>query len=318
MVGGDTRLDEVHNREWRWERAMRCKYVMAVVLLVCSAAGIARGAESDVERETAAVRAAGKKYVAAMRRGDSEALRKMWTREGDYVDARGNYHRIRRLLSQDENARPAEGDVADVKVEDSTIRFITPDVAIEDGVSGETASSDGGSVIGRYTAVWVKRDGDWLLDSLRESEVASPAAKDRLHELDWLIGEWVGKTEDGAILVSSHFRDDGRYIVREFVDRGDNHATVTGTQRIGWDAATRKIKCWTFDSQGGTGEGTWRRDGNRWIVEMADVLPGGEKTTVSAVYVPAGDGRFVWESGGAKLDGERVPPRRVEFKRADD
>ena len=85
MVGGDTRLDEVHNRGWRWERAMRCKYVMAVILAVFALTTVARGAESDVERETAAVRTAGKKYVAAMRRGDSEALRKMWTREGDYV-----------------------------------------------------------------------------------------------------------------------------------------------------------------------------------------------------------------------------------------
>lgn len=276
----------------------------------------ARGAESDVDRDTAAVRAAGKKYIAALRRGDSEAMRKMWTRDGDYVDARGQYHRIRKLLSRDENTGGAKADAADVKTEDSTIRFITPDVAIEDGASGETASSDGGTVTGRFTAVWVKRDGDWLLDSLRESEIVVPAAKDRLQELAWMIGEWIAKTDDGAILVSSHFQDDGRYIVREFVDRGDDHATVTGTQRIGWDAASGKIKCWTFDSQGGVGEGTWRRDGNRWIVEMDDVLANGEKTTVSAVYVPGGDGRFVWESGGAKLEGERVPPRRVEFKRA--
>ena len=276
----------------------------------------ARGAESDVDRDTAAVRAAGKKYVTAMRRGDSEAIRKMWTRDGDYVDASGQHFRISKLLSRDEKADGAKADAAAVKTEESTIRFITPDVAIEDGVSGETASSDGGSVTGRYTAVWVKREGGWLLDSLRESEVVTPPAKDRLQELAWLIGEWVGKTDDGAILISSHLRDDGRYIVREFVDRGDDHATITGTQRIGWDAATGKIKCWTFDSQGGVGEGTWRRDGNRWIVEMDDLLANGEKTTVSAVYVPSGDGQFVWESGGAKLEGERVPPRRIEFKRA--
>ena len=290
--------------------------VLASLALTSLLAAAARGAESDVDRDTAAVRAAGKKCVAAMRNGDSEAIRKLWTRDGDYVDARGQYNKTRKLLSRHEGTGGAKADAADVKVEDSTIRFITPDVAIEDGASGETASIDGGSVTGRYTAVWVKREGEWLLDSLRESEVVTPPAKHRLQELAWLIGEWVGKTDDGAILISSHFRDDGQYIVREFVDRGDDHATVTGTQRIGWDAATGKIKCWTFDSQGGVGEGTWRRDGNRWIVEMDDVLANGEKTTVSAVYAPSGDGRFVWESGGAKLEGERVPPRRIEFKRA--
>lgn len=296
--------------------SIRGKILVLTSLVAMSLMAVATcAAESDVDRDTAAVRAAGKKYVAALRRGDSEAMRKMWTREGDYIDASGQSYSIRKLLSQDEKSS-AKGDAAEVKSKDSTIRFITPDVAIEDGTTGERASSNGESISGRFTAVWVKRDGDWLLDSLRESEVVAPAAKDRLQELEWLVGEWIGKTDDGVILVSSHFKDDGRYIVREFIDRGNDHATATATQRIGWDAETGKIKCWTFDSQGGVGEGTWQRDGNRWVVEMADVLSNGEKTTVSAVYIPSGDGRFVWESGGAKLEGESVPPRRVEFKRA--
>jgi len=289
---------------------------LAGLAAVCVATTIARGDDSSDDREVAAVRAAGKKYIEALRRGDADTLRKMWTRDGDYIDARGNRLESRAMFGDRGDVRPAENGDGDIDLPERSIRIVAPGVAVEDGKFSETPTPDGGAVAGRYVAVWVKRDGDWQLASLRESEVLMPSGKDRLQELGWLIGEWIAKTDDGVVLVSSHFQDDGRYIVREFIDRGNDHATVTGTQRIGWDAASGKIKCWTFDSQGGIGEGTWQRDGNRWVVEMADVLPNGEKATISTVYAPKDDGRFVWESAGAKLGGEQVPPRRVEFKRA--
>jgi uncharacterized protein (TIGR02246 family) len=298
---------------------MRSKIlILAGLAAVSVATTVARADDSSDDRDVSAVRAAGKKYVEALRNGDVDKARKMWTPDGDYIDARGNRTESRKMFGDRDDTRASEKGGGDIEIQERTIRIVAPGVAIEDGKFGETAAADGSSVSGRYTATWVKRDGDWLLASLRESEVVTPSGKDRLQELSWLVGEWIGKTEDGEILVSSHFRDDDRYIVREFVDRGSDHATVTGTQRIGWDPASGKIKCWTFDSQGGIGEGTWRREGNRWVVEMADVLPNGEKVSLSTAYVPTGDGRFVWESGGAKLGDERVPPRRVEFKRAED
>jgi hypothetical protein len=221
------------------------------------------------------------------------------------------------MLSRQGAGTAALATGVDSPVPESKLRFVTPSVAIEDGISGRTLTDSGGPVTARFTAVWVKRDGRWLLDSLRES-VAAQSAGDRLQELAWLLGEWVGTTGDGAVLVSSHWSDDGRYIIREFVDYGDDGEVVSGTQRIGWDASTNRIKSWAFDSQGGTGEGFWRRDGERWVVETTEVMPDGEKVTTSAVYVPRSEGRFVWEAAGAKLAGERVPPRRMEFKRAAD
>ena len=242
----------------------------------------------------------------------------MWTPEGDYVDASGKKFKVRKMLSRQDDAKSSAAESAGAQAPDSTLRFIARDVAIEDGISGRGMTDAGDVVTGRFTAVWVKRDDRWQLDSLREAEVTSPAAKDRLQELGWLIGEWVGTTDDGAILVSSHWSDDGHYIVREFIDRGDGREVVSGTQRIGWDASAGKIKCWTFDSQGGSGEGYWRRDGKRWIVETTEVMTDGKKATTSTVYIPGGEGRFVWETTGAKLAGESVPPQRVEFKRAAD
>src|SRR5262249_8034540 len=144
---------------------------------------------------------------------------------------------------------------------ESTIRFIGPGVAIEDGATGKEVTDDGALVTGRFTAVWVKRNGRWRLDSLRDACGAPAATSDRLHAFDWLIGEWAGKTDSSTILVSSRWSDDRHFIIRDFVERAGDGEAVSATQRIGWDATTGTIKCWTFDSQGGSGEGSWRQDG---------------------------------------------------------
>jgi hypothetical protein len=45
-----------------------------------------------------ASRAASREYVAANRRGDLESLRKLWTPDGDYVDASGRVFKAQQLL----------------------------------------------------------------------------------------------------------------------------------------------------------------------------------------------------------------------------
>jgi uncharacterized protein (TIGR02246 family) len=272
--------------------------------------------EDAAKGDAAAVRAAAREYLSALRRGDVEAVREMWTPDGEYVDAAGHSVKARKLISEQAAADSQPADDREVALPDSTLRFVTPEVAIEDGAAQSEPTDDGRAVTGRYTAVWVKRDGQWRLDSLRETAVAAPSAPERLQALEWLIGEWVGPTDGGVILVSSHWSDGGHYIVREFAERSNGGNVITGSQRIGWDPASKKIKCWTFDSRGGSGEGVWRNEGGRWAVETTEVMPDGRKGAASAMYAPAGEGRFVWEAARGKIGDKSVPARRVEFKRA--
>jgi len=46
-------------------------------------------------------------------------------------------------------------------------RFITPEIVLEDGTYRLTGQKDGGPSEGRYTTVWVHRNGQWLLLSHR-------------------------------------------------------------------------------------------------------------------------------------------------------
>jgi uncharacterized protein (TIGR02246 family) len=266
--------------------------------------------------DEAAVRAASKEFLAAARRGDENALRKMLTPEGDFVDSTGRVLKAGELIRQlAASPSPASGAAAD-SVSETTLRFITPDIAVEDGVADRAAAGAGGITIRRFTAVWAKRDGKWLLDSLREASVEASPLNEHLKPLEWLLGEWVATTDDTAILVSSHWCDGGNYIMREFIVAHDGGEMISGTQRIGWDPLGGQIKSWTFDSQGGSGEERWLQDGKRWLVETTDITADGKKGKTSSIFVPANERCFTWEVASADIGGANLKPVRVEFRRA--
>lgn len=167
-------------------------------------------------------------------------------------------------------------------------------------------------------------------------EAAESTSADSLHLLEWLLGEWTGMTDNAVVLVSAHWCDGGAFIEREVIVRAEGQPEVGGTQRIGWDPIKKRIKSWTFDSQGGTGEGYWRRDGDRrdgvkkggdeqggddkggerWIVESDEVLADGETSSTTSVFTPQGADRFLWEVERAHVNGENLPKQQIEFVRA--
>lgn len=271
---------------------------------------------ADQNSDHQAIRAAAKDYLAAKRRGDFESLGKMWTPEGDYQDASGNVIKAQDLIRQQASTATPQPTPENTPPQESSLRLVTADVAIEDGTADLGLAADGSHVIGRFTAVWVKRDGRWLLDSLREATTATPTTNDHLRELEWLIGEWTGKTDDTVMLVSSHWSEGGNYIVREFLVRAEGPSVISGSERIGWDPVAGKIKSWMFDSNGGSGEGHWTREGEGWIVGSTEVMPDGQKSSASTLFTPTGEGRFLWEVKSAKVGDVNLPTKRVEFRRA--
>ena len=249
-------------------------------------------------------------------------MRRTWAADGDYVDASGRVFKVQDLFGPPNDEPRSDAEAAPPNLPASSLRFITPDVAIEDGVVEMGTSSDGEALSGRFTTVWVKRNGRWLISSLREAVSSAAATNERLQPLSWLLGEWVGTAKDAVILLSSQWSVDGKYILREFLIRRDGHEDISATQRIGWDASAGAIKSWTFDSLGGSGEGHWRRDGDRWVVNSQDVTADGKESKTVTTYTPAADGQFQcevkgsWDAAEGKPAGGNLTPLRVEFKRA--
>jgi hypothetical protein len=264
----------------------------------------------------AAIRAAGKAYVDASKRGDVAKLQRLWTPDGDYIDASGTVFKVKELLALAAQQGSASEQEVEIPQWESTIRLITPTVAIEDGSYPDVAGPDGRSLSSRFTAVWVNRDGQWLLDSLREASCENDGIAEPLRELAWLVGEWAGKAGDVEIVASVDFSEDGHYLLRSFLIEAPGREPITASERITWDAAEKKFHSWVFDSNGGTGEGIWTRDGDTWKVDLTATLPTGEKLTTQSSYSPTESGGILWKSTPARAGGDVLPTQQVEFKRA--
>ena len=86
----------------------------------------------------------------------------------------------------------------------------------------------------KYTAVLVKRDGQWLLDRVTEEDILGPRPSnyEHLKELAWMIGSWVDDNDpDANIHTDCEWTKNRNFITRAF-------AVVIGDQVIKLVAAT--------------------------------------------------------------------------------
>ncbi len=267
------------------------------------------------QQDEQAIRQTAQEYLAALARGDAKALAGFWTPDGDVVDEQGRSTAAREVIAQE--SRPAgEGTKPEIKLTSSSIRFLSAEVALEDGTSEVRAAINGLPPLGgRFTVIWVKQDGKWRLASLRESRIEPPSTVAQLADLDWMTGDWSGQNGDTVIEVSAHWNPNRTFLLRDLKVLRGGQAVFQGTQRIGWDPLTRTIKSWVFDSGGGHGEGTWTRAGDSWVVQASGVLGDGRQTTSTNVYAPDGKDSSTWKSIGTLTDGERMPDLDIKLVR---
>jgi hypothetical protein len=69
-----------------------------------------------------------------------------------------------------------------------SVRMLAPEVLLEKGTTMVTPN-DGDVSESLYTAIYVKKDGEWKISQLIESPKAATTPHERLAELAWLIGK---------------------------------------------------------------------------------------------------------------------------------
>jgi len=300
----------------RRSQIARCAGLLAALWASSALAWQAKpqNAGAQAKQPDAEVRAAAQELLAAKQRGDWKKVAELWTPEGLYLDSSGQSFKVSDLLKQQTSGE--SGKVQPTFVgKDDAVRLVTPEVAIVDGSQPLGVSDDGSVESIRFTAVWVRRSGRWLLDSLRESLVTSPAPHDQLEALAWLVGEWASSTSEAGIIVSTHWNASGAYLLRDFLVRSAEGELISGTQRIGWNPAARAIESWTFDSAGSSAEARWELVDSQWIAKGEETLPDGSTLNTTTTYAPAGSDQIRVTIKRVKGELE-LPTLNLDFRRA--
>ena len=193
--------------------------------------------------------------------------------------------------------------------------MVSTDVAVEEGVARVTRPGEGPST-SNYIAIHVKKNGQWKLDSVRETESPGDSpAEDNLKQLDWLVGEWIDESPDAVIEQTFRWSDDRHFLLGEFVVRLDELPAMKGSLRIGWDPLRQQIRSWAFDTEGGFSEGYWASLGDRWVVRMTGVRPDGTTASATNTYVPLRRDAYALTTVDRIVGDEQEPDRTITVVR---
>ncbi len=146
---------------------------------------------------------------------------------------------------------------------------------------------------------------------VREIKKAPRTNYHYLKELSWMVGSWVDEGQDSVVVTTCRWSKNKNYLLRSFKVRIAGRDAVEGVARIGWDPLSKKIKSWTFDTEGGYAEGLWTRDGDRWIVKTSGVLSDGQTASATNVFTYIDEKTCTWQSVD-RIVGDEVTPNIEE------
>jgi uncharacterized protein (TIGR02246 family) len=266
----------------------------------------------------AAIQKLGEAFVEAFQKGDARAVAACWAPDGDLTDENGHQMKGRAAIEKALAELFAQNKGLKMRIESQSLRFLTPDSAIEDGIS-EVLPPDGGPPSrARYTNVHAKKDGQWLLGSVRETPFVPPGNYEHLRGLEWAVGDWAGEAEQGGVeRLSVAWADNQNFLNATFSTTIKNISVGKATQWIGWDPVATRVRSWIFDTTGGFGDGSWTQDGGRWVVKTSSVLQDGKKAAATYVLTPVDADTITLQARDRSEDGNRLPDmKEVKLKRA--
>jgi uncharacterized protein (TIGR02246 family) len=256
-------------------------------------------------------------FVAAFNRGDAKAVAAFWTADATYVDQAGREYNGRAAIEQLYAKAFAARKGAKLTIHVTSTKQVAPDVVLEDGIT-EVAPAEGGpGTVARFTAVLVRKDGEWYVQSVHDAVAHPPSHAVHLEDLEWLIGEWTGEAEKGESARAAYdWAENQNFIVSTFATTVDGVPVAGGTQWIGWDAVDKQVRSWSFYSRGGFGEAVWTKDGNRWALKISARMADGKKASATNVVTKTDDDHMAWQLTQLTVDGQSLPDAKpVKMKR---
>jgi uncharacterized protein (TIGR02246 family) len=258
--------------------------------------------------DEAAIRKVDDAYVQAFNQHDAKALADYWSPEAVYLNRITGAEVVGRAAIAEQFAALFK-DQPEVKRELSveSVRFVSPNVAVEYGTAKTMAPKTEPDEI-EYSAVYVRRDGQWLLDRVTDkSKDEAPSRYEQLKPLEWMIGRWVDKDSDVDVETECKWTKNKSFITRSFTVSVDGQNETSGMQIVGWDPASKSIRSWTFDSDGGFAEATWTHKGDKWFIANKGVLADGRKASMVNIIKQIDNNSFTWQTIERTAGGELLP-----------
>jgi uncharacterized protein (TIGR02246 family) len=255
-------------------------------------------------------------FIAAFNSGDAKAVAGFWTEDADYVDQIGRHFKGRAAIQKLYEKVFAESKGAKLSITVNSARLVTPDVALEDGITEVTPADGGPPSAAKFSAVLVKKDGEWYLESVRDTIARPPSNFEHFADLEWLIGEWAGEEKGESGTASYAWEDNQNFIVSHFATTLNGIPVVGGTQWIAWDAVDKQIRSWTFYSRGGFGEATWTQEEGKWTIKTTARTAAGQKASAINILTKVDADHLTWQVTQLTVDGKQLPdPAVLKLKR---
>ncbi|HEY2786094.1 MAG TPA: SgcJ/EcaC family oxidoreductase [Fimbriiglobus sp.] len=256
-----------------------------------------------------AIRAMMGQFKEAFQKGDAAAAAGHMTAEAEIISDEGTALKGREAIQKAYAEYFAKGNKPKITIDIDSVRFTSRDTAIEDGHmtvarEGESAETN------RYQVLYAREDGKWLISVIKEWPAETTSGLD---DLDWLIGTWTAKGKNGEITNTYEWFGNKGFI-KASVSVHAKGKTFTAMQLIGTDPATGEFRTWTFEHDGGYGEGTCSQDGNRWVFENRATLTNGSVLETTNILVPVDRNTIAWQPINLTLNGEPIgnlPPTKL-------
>jgi uncharacterized protein (TIGR02246 family) len=296
-------------------RARRLLFLLLLALAAGVAAGPGVGQQSRGDAtDKEAIAQSAEAFIEAFSKGDAKALAAFWTLDGDYTNQSGRHLKGREAIEKAFQSFFAENKGLTLRIEGHSLRFVTPEVAIEDGITYVIHPEGLPPSRARYTIVHAKKDGKWFLSSVRDAPFVPPSNHEHLQGLEWAIGEWSAENDKGdAEHLSLSWTDNQNFIVGTFAATVKGVSVGQATHWIGWDPQAKRVRSWIFDAAGGFGEGAWTRDGDSWVVKTKSVQQDGKDAAATFHLRRIDADTLRLQATDRTVDGKAVPDTK-EFK----
>ncbi|WP_018970181.1 YybH family protein [Rubritalea marina] len=154
----------------------------------------------------------------------------------------------------------------------ASIRFITPQLVLEEGSIRFNSHEENNSAYLYQLISQQQADGEWKIVQSRNHDVSAKPAFEALQQIEGLVGDWVAPlSEHGKLTINFRWDPSGSWLMgRGQYSMGDDDPTLL-TMRIGWDPIKERIISWSFDSNGSHSQASWKHIDHHWEISSTGI-----------------------------------------------